>query len=332
MRTSTKHIKAKPNSTSKRAAPKPKRVRITSAGDPVRPLSDYDLLALHKKGQREWKGDAKGFTTWTPCRVCGGPAGTSAQYVAPFRRHRACGRLSSPQSRIRVAARELLGVELSRGDALLLAGTVNVLAYADTPEAQPVPVGGRLPRAWGHLDRRAFKKAVSNLPTLRQQAGVDPTPCTDGPCAWCGVREATGWADHGHRWADDGKAPLCGRCSNVFATYGNSPVEVVVVGDYSTQRRLGWHALVGTAPKAGHNPAPSAYRLFAEVCGDDRTGHDLGGGYIAPEQRPGSPEYAARVAREHAESLAHVEAERTAAATAKQHEAERWGYSTGSER
>jgi hypothetical protein len=328
MRTTTKHIKAKPDSTSKRAAPKPKRVRITRAGGPIRPLSDYDLFALHKAGQREWKGDAKDFTTWTPCRVCGGPAGTSAEYVAPFRRHRACRSLSSPQSRIRVAAKELLGVDLSKVDARLVTNAVEVLAYVDTAGAQPVPVGGRLPRAWGHLDRRAIKKAISNLPTLRQEAGVDPTPCTDGPCAWCGVREATGWADHGHRWADSSKAPLCGRCSDLYTTYSRSPVEIVIVGDYSTQRRLAWCALTGSVPRAGYS-APKGYRIFAEVAPSDHPGHEESGGYIAAEQRPGTPECAERIEREYAEALAIAEASRATATEVKQREAELWGFSNG---
>lgn len=325
--------KATPKARAKqppRPVARKRRVKITATGsgpliDPdtgraYKPMSRSELLQAMQG--RQWAGDAAD-TLFSPCARCGGACGKSAVYSAPWRVHRVCHRISTHQGRIRAAVAELLGTEITFTNAGLIASKVAVPSYSDLPNAQPHTEPGR---AWGHVDKRKLRKALRSLAALRAEHGLTPRPCMDGPCAWCSIQRATGWQTFGHKWADGSAAPLCGACSGVMETYGNSPVEPVWIEDYSTQRRLAWSGLTGTAPRLGNNPAPSGYRAYAEVAPADHAGHDERGGYIAPEQRPGTVEFAERIEREHAEAAAVSEQRRAEQAEAERQQRERWGF------
>lgn len=323
-----------PNPASSQAPPTPKqraRVRITGPSG-IRPLTPGEMLQIQRENQpRTWEGDASTVTapgTSVPCGMCGGQVSTveRSHYAAPFRMHLRCKGLGTPGGRVQAAARSLLDVDLTSADAALIAERVGAWKYRDLPDSAPVYSKGKRPKPWAHVDTRQLRKAISALPTLRARAGRTPHACTAGPCAWCGVRLSLEWKSCGQHWPDGSTAPLCRECAEVWQRYANSPVEQVYADDYSTQRRLGWHALVDTTPMTGSNPAPSGYRLFAEVCGGDLTGHSERGGYIAPDRRPGTLENTLRLARERVEAQARAEARRAAQVETERLTAQQWGY------
>lgn len=157
----------------------------------------------------------------SPCQVCGGGVrGNDGEFWGPWRRHRGCSPLvGSEPDRLRTAARWLAVADLSRVDAALVEYRVHL--YADTHKS-PVWDGekfrDRMP--WKHVDRRQLAKAIKSLPRLRRRAGLDPSKCRDGACAWCGVAESLGWHQSRSRWPDGSPAPLCKACHLVDVRHG----------------------------------------------------------------------------------------------------------------
>lgn len=196
----------------------------------------------------------------TPCVVCGGPCEPAEVHWGSWRRHRDCAKICAhPVDRMQAAARAL-GHSVDRTDAgLLLGAGVDAPLYS---QGHPEPTWSEEPTRqrmrWHHVDRNALAAAVQRLPELRAEAGLVDAPCVDGCCAWCGVREARGWASQGHRWADGSPAPLCGRCSEVYERRG-SPDPTWWDG----QRALIAEALTGVPAMMGQTPPP--VRALAEA-------------------------------------------------------------------
>lgn len=205
--------------------------------------------------------DAHDCPIFTPCRTCGGATSpVGARYVGGWREHAGCAALVGFEpSRIVAAVHEHGLGALSESDAALLA--VSVPMYATT-HPEPVWARGERSTAWSHVEGRALKRALASLPSLRDR----PTTCTDGPCAWCGVAEAMGWASHGHRWADGSEAPLCGVCSAVYLRHGSpSP-------NYFDEQREALSEAVTRVPQMMGYGVPDGLRAFAETSGDEPTG------------------------------------------------------------
>ncbi|WP_183092957.1 hypothetical protein [Nocardioides stalactiti] len=288
-------------------------------GKPYRPMSRAEVMAATEG--RAWAGDAADVETFTPCSRCGGPCGTSAPYSQPWRTHRACRSGTTLQSRVRAAVTELLGFEIGFSDAGLIASQVAVPNYRDLPDAQPHTEPRR---AWGHVDKRKLRKVVQSLPALRADAGLTPHPCESGPCAWCSTRLATGWMNEGHKWADGSAAPLCGLCSEQWVSRGGLSGRLSKTF-YEEQRAAGWNVLIGRDLPMGHGPDPS-FRLYAEVAPADHPGTDEPFGYIAAPMRPGTPQYAERIASEQMERATAFEQRRAERDRAEREQAAAWGY------
>ncbi|MCR1784109.1 hypothetical protein KVF89_16335 [Nocardioides carbamazepini] len=310
----------------RRKITKPKAAKPTITGAEYTPLTPGQRLQIEKDHPpREWKGDAREVET-APCGVCGGPVSTATmRYSAPFAIHPECHGLSSVASRLCAAAPIVLGAAITREDARVIASAVDAPAYQNLPTSQPVIESGRVPRPWAHLDKREIKRAVSALPRLRKEAGLDPVRCSDGPCAWCGVREAIGWIRHGHKWSDGQPAPLCGLCTDMYERYGSSPVEPMYLSDYTSQRRIGYDAMVGRTPSMGRG-APGGFRLYAEVADAARDGYVESWGYIPAEQRPGTTEHGLAQARHRIEDQQRRADEQARRQAAEQAEAQAWGW------
>lgn len=232
--------------------------------DDARPLDAVrygaqEWAALTDGRSREQGPDARDAGEWAPCGTCGGAVAASDKYAGRWRVHKRCmPGLSSPLLRVQAAAAEVIGADLAREDAVLVGREVVVQPYRDTGDASPVPARGRLPRRWGHVDRKALRKAVQNISYLRQVAGLDPTECVDGPCGYCGTVVAAGWADHGHKWRTGARAPLCGPCSTVYLRRGSPSPSY-----WDAQRVAVAEALTGVGPQVGE-PAPAGLRAFGE--------------------------------------------------------------------
>lgn len=312
-RTTPKATRAKAKSAAKPRV----KLRIHEDAMTRRPVSAFDPDPV-----QPWQPetDASDARIWSNCGTCGGPVTIgSGAYLKPWMIHHACRRLATEAERIVAAVGEVLGVEVTMLDAALLRFRLPMYSEVTGHE----PVGGRPARAWAWLDKRELRAAVKQLPDLRADAGIDPHPCTLGPCCWCGVRVAGGWEDHGHRWADGSSAPMCGSCSEQFVRRGGLS-GFLSAQFYDEQRRAGYEVLAGDLPM-GHEQ-PEAFRLYAEVAEPDRAGHDVPFGYVAADRRPGTPEFRERVEREQAEALARAEAEQAAKAEAERRRAEEWGF------
>jgi hypothetical protein len=200
-----------------------RRPIITAVGLPPVPWTYEQELARAQAAQtREPTTDARHVTGETPCRVCGAlVAAEDAAYSGPWRQHRGCVTTGAdPAQRLRQAARWLQVASLSYVEAQLVPFRVPLFEETTTettskPNRQP----------WQHVDRKALVRALAALPTLRVEYGLDPSTCTHGRCAWCGVEEARRWTLHGHRWADGSEAPLCRSCGEVYERHGEPSVE-----------------------------------------------------------------------------------------------------------
>lgn len=302
------------------------RVRIT--GPAYRPLTNGELLALDRAPRQQWEGDARDASGSVPCGTCGGTVPVAEmRYSAPWGFHRGCYSLSSPASRLRAAALALFGADVTPEDSHVIASAMTALSYRSTPGAQPVHAAGAVPKAWAHVNRRTLRRVLQNLPDLRRQVGLDPTTCASGPCAWCGVRQATGWKDFGHRWVGGGKAPLCGTCSGKFVSHGGLSGRLSVTY-YDEQRRAGYGVLIGRDLTMGYSQPPG-FRLYAEVRETGHPGFDVPFGFIPAQHRPGTTEYAVRAARERAEAAQTRAAMSAATAEAERAERARWGHPEG---
>lgn len=182
-------------------------------GEPAVMLRARALAAGPKTSAHDTDADC-------PCCVCGGPADRSEPHWGPWRLHRHCQSVKGSQpSRLVAAARALALPEIDWTEASLLRFACP--AYADA-HPEPVwtdePMRVRLP--WRHLDRARFADAIAELPALRVEAGLDPSTCVSGSCAWCGRLESAGWGSYGHRWADGTEAPLCRDCGRIYEAAG----------------------------------------------------------------------------------------------------------------
>jgi hypothetical protein len=253
------------------------RVTIT-ATDNIPPMRPEDMFRMRAAQQPPRpRTDARATDDPCPCLACGGPVeATAARYLGVWRCHDRCESIAwSPGGRVQAAARLLAVGQLDLVDADLVAATFVVPRYSEhRAGVEPtwdssVRLRDRLP--WRHVDRRRLRRAVDTLPKLRREAGLDPSGCTTGACAWCGCAESRGWFADGHVWADDGAAaPLCGECHAVYEAHGS-----VDPSWWDGQRDGIGEALTRVPPQAGEQ-APSALRGFAEVAGQ-RGGDHAGG-------------------------------------------------------
>jgi hypothetical protein len=160
---------------------------------------------------RTYVGDARDVPA-SRCACCGGST-SEAAYFGPFRLHASCGPLmGSNASRVRAAAAWLRLGEVSLDDATLVGFPVP--RYADTEAADPTQTRTRLP--WSHVDRKGLARAVKGLPAARRKAGLDPSRCSRGACAWCGRSESLGWHESNYTWPSGDPAPLCADCHRVW--------------------------------------------------------------------------------------------------------------------
>lgn len=166
--------------------------------------------------------DAHDVAGFAPCRCCGGPTGRGAPYEGPWRQHPHCGQVVGwPPGRL-LAAITAHGLgTVTPVDAALMAEHYRVGMFSERhPEPTYADRGEtRAIKPWGHVDRKALRSVLAQLPDLRSAAGVDPGPCTTGRCAWCGVSESAGWWADGHEWPDGSPAPLCGTCHRMYVKH-----------------------------------------------------------------------------------------------------------------
>ena len=157
----------------------------------------------------------------SPCQVCGGGVrGSDCDWWGPWRRHRECVSLVGYEpARLIVAARRLAVADLSPVDAELVGFRVHLFSEVHkSPVWTTERFRERMP--WKHVDRRELAKAIKSLPRLRRRAGLDPSRCVHGACAWCGVAESCGWFTSKQRWANGEPAPLCRSCHEVDVRHG----------------------------------------------------------------------------------------------------------------
>jgi hypothetical protein len=211
-----------------------------------------------------------------PCRICGGPVAPGpCRYFGPWRQHDGCERLAGdPAARIAAAVAGLGIGQVEHADAGLLRITV---ARFDQVHAEPTwdqePMRDRMP--WRHVNRKSLVRALAALPDLRADAGWDPTECTDGRCAWCGVVTATGWAGVGLTWADGSPAPLCGDCHRLYIRYGEPthPDEV---------RAALAEAITSVPVMSGEEPPSGLVPYLATTPGED-PGPEFRWAHLNPE-------------------------------------------------
>ena len=130
---------------------------------------------------------------------------------------------------------------LSQADAELLkdAGALKGLSFATaegiprTPLYRPdePPVARRGP-SWTRTGCNTWPTASPNCPACAQPLGWSRATCTLGPCAWCGIVKAKGWAQRDHKWTDGSDAALCQSCAVIFDRYAYD----LWSSDWSTQR------------------------------------------------------------------------------------------------
>lgn len=222
--------------------------------------------------------DAHHTTDPTPCRVCGGPVDPTSTYWGPWRQHDPCALIAaSPPHRLAAAAITLGVTALDPGDAALIG--YRATCYHEThpePTWENERTRDRMP--WRHLDRKQLVRAVADLPRLRREAGIDPAACTDGPCAWCGVIEATGWTSTDLTWADGGPAPMCGDCHPIYVKHG-------VPTFIDDVRPALAEAITGVPPMIGEH-VPARLVPFIDAAGKDSTCEVFPGepwGHLNPE-------------------------------------------------
>lgn len=116
------------------------------------------------------------------------------------------------------------------------------------------------PRPWAHVDKPDRHRIATMV--QRAVARAAPHRCTDGPCAWCGVRVATGWSAGPETWADGSLAPFCGDCAAVWARRGHTT-------DRDRLRGTAYEALTGR----GVWGAPDM-RAYCDVAPTDHPGTD----------------------------------------------------------
>jgi hypothetical protein len=255
--------------------------RRSRVGIKVEPTPEPGPLRVHEQVQAAQrlmpKSNAHDVDDACPCLVCGGPAERSETHVGPWRRHRACEAVQAyPADRLEAAARAL-GRHLDRIDAQLLG--FSVAPYSEIhpePTWTDEPLRVRLP--WRHVDREALDEAIGRLPELRVDAGLVDSPCVDGNCGWCGVREARGWASFGHTWADGTPAPLCGPCAAIFERTGRPDPAW-----WDAQRAGIAEAVSGVPVMLGETP-PAGLRAFAEE--EKARARAINGGGQAPINEP----------------------------------------------
>jgi hypothetical protein len=200
--------------------------------------------------------DAHHERGFAPCRVCGGATGVKARYFGPWREHGDCVVVAGLEAtRVQAACRVLGLGDVDLDDAGLLPVAVPLFSSVH-PEPTWVE-GERATKPWGHVDRKALVKALSNLPRLRAENGLDVATCVSGRCVWCGVSEALAWHDHDHRWADGTPAPMCGSCSLVYVALS----EPVFADDVRVALAA---AITGAPPMLGETP-PSGLVPYVEV-------------------------------------------------------------------
>lgn len=207
------------------------------------------------------KTDAHHVDGPCPCRVCGARVDTPGTYWGPWRQHERCVRLVGVNADRVVAAAAALGVgAVDHADAMLV--PFRVPTFADThpePTWTTEPMRVRLP--WRHVDRKGLARALAGLPDLRVEAGLDPSECTTGPCAWCGVTEALEWVDAGMTWGNGDPAPLCGGCYRVFVRHSEP--------SFPEEVRLALAELVTGIPVSIGETPPTGLVPFAETVSSD---------------------------------------------------------------
>lgn len=243
-------------------------VKITSTGPPPSAWTTEQEVAW-RSAQAAHRTDTDAHTVNgpTPCRCCGGPvqAGHGVDFGV-WRTHVGCP-VAWPPHRLAAAAKALLSVEVSEPDAQVLTdGALLVHNYADGHPEPTWGSGERPGTPWGHVHRKALRSALDDLPRLRVDAGLEPSTCTTGSCAWCGVAEALGWFAEGHHWPDGSDASLCGDCHAVYLRAGSpSP------GYWDDQRDAISEAITGAPAMMGERPPPGLL-AFAETAVDSHTG------------------------------------------------------------
>jgi hypothetical protein len=159
----------------------------------------------------------------SPCSVCGGDVrGNDCDWFGVWRRHRECSPLVGSEPDRLVAASRWLGVaDLSRVDASLIEfGVPCYSVIHKSPVWSNERTKDRL-LPWRFVDKKQLARAVKALPALRRRAGLDPSRCASGACAWCGVVESCGWFTSRQVWRLDGsRAPLCRSCHEVDVRHG----------------------------------------------------------------------------------------------------------------
>ena len=234
---------------------KSKRPTITLTGQAPTLNPSQQVQAMMAARAVEPSTDAHGTTEPTPCRVCGASVDAEgAAYLGVWRQHPGCvpAGVFAPH-RVVEAARWLQLDDLTLMEATLIPYRLPLFAEVET---EPTSRPQRLP--WRHVDRKALSRALAELPDLRVDAGLDPSTCTLGRCAWCGVEESLAWTLHGHRWADGTEAPLCKDCGESYEQRGRP-----LPSFWQEQREAISQALTGVALPMGYS-APQTLLAYAE--------------------------------------------------------------------
>lgn len=101
--------------------------------------------------------------------------------------------------------------------------------------------------------------------------------CTLGPCAWCGIVKAKGWAQRDHKWTDGSDAALCQSCAVIFDRYAYD----LWSSDWSTQRGALAEAISGVPCMLGEK-GPDSLTAYAEVADEAHTGNETPWSHLHP--------------------------------------------------
>jgi hypothetical protein len=271
VREATKPPPVKPKPATAKPAPTPpeprspsrRGVTIMAAPDSASPTELANRGLARRVLAPKTDTDAHDVAGYAPCWCCGGATGTHATYRGQWRQHQECTTVAgSGATRLQAAARALGLGEVSLADAALLAVAAPVFSSV---HPEPTWTGGeRMTTSWAHVDRRALKVAIATLPSLRAEAGLVASECTDGACAWCGVVSSAGWFTHGHTWPDGSPAPLCAECSAVYVKHGEP--------SFPDEVRAALAELVTGVPPMMGESAPVGLMPFVEVSADTEGG------------------------------------------------------------
>lgn len=235
-----------------RAMPKQRSTGVT-VDDPGAGRSNVQPTTLKSNATT----DARSIAEPTPCKFCGGEVERQgAEWSGVWRFHRSC-HYGGNARRVQMAAESLeVG---SIDEATALAVTMRVQPFHEEHvEPTYTPKASRTP--WGHVDRKALLKAVSDALTERAEVEI-PRACVLGRCAWCGVAEAVAWDESPYKWADGSDAPLCDDCGPVFARRGEPSPR------YMDDARSALAEAVTGVPGSLGVPGPAALLAYVEAEG-----------------------------------------------------------------